>query len=92
MKKTVAAWVCLITSVCLFIGGFLVPPMGVIDGSLLKAGGMLLGFGAFFQTPYLIESLSKLSRAKFTKGDLTIELEQAKTKKEHHEIDSQENC
>lgn len=90
MKKTVAAWVCLITSVGLFIGGFLVPPMGVVDGSVLKAGGILLGFGTLFQAPYLIESLSKLSRAKFTKGDLTIELEQAK--KEHHEIDSQENC
>ena len=76
MKKTVAAWMSLITSVGLFIGGFLV----------LKAGGILLGFAALFQAPYLIESLSKLSRAKFTKGDLTIELEQAK--KEHHEIDS----
>lgn len=90
MKKTVAAWVCLITSSGLFIGGFLVPPMGVVDGSVLKAGGILLGFGTLFQAPYLIESLSKLSRAKFTKGDLTIELEQAK--KKHHETDSPENC
>ena len=90
MRKTVAAWMCLITSVCLFIAGFLVPPMGVVDGSVLKAGGILLGFAALFQAPYLIESLSKLSRAKITKGDLMIELEQAK--KEHHEIDSQENC
>jgi hypothetical protein len=28
----------------LFIGGFFCPPMGVIDGSVLKAGGILLGF------------------------------------------------
>ena len=89
MKKTVGAWVCTITSGALFIGGFIVPPMGVIDGSLLKAAGILLGFASIFQAPYLIESLSKLSRAKFTKGDLTIELEKDK---KNHEIDSPENC
>ena len=37
-------FVCLIISIGLFIGGFFVPPMGVIDGSLLTAGGLLLGF------------------------------------------------
>ena len=87
MKKTTSFWVCLIVSLCLFIGGFFIPPMGVIDGSVLKAVGMLLGFGALGQAPVLIESLE---RAKFTKGDMTIELEQAK--KDRHEIDSQENC
>ena len=77
-KKTLAAWLCLIVSLLLFIGGFIVPPMGVIDGSVLKAGGILMGFAALFQAPYLIESLSKLHRAKFTKGDMSIELEQHK--------------
>ena len=89
MKKTVGAWVYPITSVALFIGGFFVPPMGVIDGSVLKAGGILLGFASIFQAPYLIESLSKLSRAKFTKGDLTIELEKDK---KNHETDSEADC
>ena len=36
--------VCLVCSLALFIGGFVCPPMGVIDGSVLKAGGILLGF------------------------------------------------
>jgi small neutral amino acid transporter SnatA (MarC family) len=36
--------VCLAMSIILFIGGFFCPPMGVIDGSVLKAGGILLGF------------------------------------------------
>lgn len=36
--------VCLVCSLALFIGGFFCPPMGVIDGSVLKAGGILLGF------------------------------------------------
>ena len=36
--------VCLAMSIILFIGGFFCPPMGVIDGSVLTAGGILLGF------------------------------------------------
>lgn len=37
----------------LFIAGFFVPPMGVIDGSVLKAGGILLGFASVAQLPEL---------------------------------------
>ncbi len=37
-------YVCLAFALGLFIGGFFCPPMGVIDGSVLKAGGILLGF------------------------------------------------
>lgn len=36
--------VCLACAIALFVGGFFCPPMGVIDGSVLKAGGILLGF------------------------------------------------
>lgn len=39
-------YVCLAFSLCLFIGGFFCPPMGVIDGSVLTATGILLGFAA----------------------------------------------
>lgn len=39
-------FVCLAVSISLFIGGFFCPPMGVIDGSLLKAAGILFGFAA----------------------------------------------
>lgn len=38
--------VCLSLAAVLFIGGFFCPPMGVIDGSVLKAGCILLGFAA----------------------------------------------
>lgn len=38
--------VCLGIAVALFIGGFFCPPMGVIDGSVLTAGGILLAFAA----------------------------------------------
>lgn len=37
---------CLILAAAMFVGGFFCPPMGIIDGSVLKAGGILLGFAA----------------------------------------------
>lgn len=37
---------CLILTIALFVGGFFCPPMGVIDGSVLTAGGILMGFAA----------------------------------------------
>lgn len=39
-------YVCLTVAILMFVGGFFCPPMGVIDGSVLKAGGILLGFAA----------------------------------------------
>ena len=39
--------------VSMVVGGIFVPPMGVIDGSVLKAGGILLGFGSVAQVPEL---------------------------------------
>ena len=36
--------VCLAMAIILFVGGFFYPPRGVIDGSVLTAGGILLGF------------------------------------------------
>ena len=39
-------YVCLSVAIIMFVGGFFCPPMGVIDGSVLKAGGILLGFAA----------------------------------------------
>ena len=37
--------ICLFTSIALIVGGFFVPPMGVIDGSVLTAVGILFAFG-----------------------------------------------
>ena len=88
MKKTLAFWVCLLTSVCLFIGGFFVPPTGVIDGSLLKAVGMLLGFATLGQAPILLESLKS---AKFTKGDMTVEVTRGRHNHQQTEAPDENN-
>lgn len=39
-------FVCLVGAFILFFGSFLLPPMGEIHPSCLKAGGILLGFAA----------------------------------------------
>lgn len=42
----IAFFACLTCAIGLFVGGFFAPPMGVIDGSVLTAGGILLMFAA----------------------------------------------
>jgi len=69
-RNRIEFWVCLVTSIGLFVGGFFVPPTGVIDGSVLTAVGMLLGFAVLAQVPQII-GMSK--SVKITHGDTTIE-------------------
>lgn len=40
----VAFWVCLLSSISLMVASFIIPPMGVIDPSVLKGVALLLGF------------------------------------------------
>ena len=40
----VVFWIAFIVSIGLIVGGFFVPPVGVIDGSVLTATGILSAF------------------------------------------------
>ena len=67
----VAFWITLCISIALIVGGFFVPPLGSIDGSILTAIGELflwpaLAFGA--------KALSEGKKAKFKKGDTILEV------------------
>lgn len=73
-RKSISFWVCLIVSVGLFIGGFLVPPIGVIDGSVLKAIGLLLSYSVIDKIPDIVKIIKEVDTARFTKGDMSIEL------------------
>lgn len=64
-------YVCLAFSLCLFVGGFFCPPMGVIDGSVLKAGGILLGFATLAVAG---QNLANGKDVTFSHGDTTIEI------------------
>ena len=50
----VAFAVCLAVSIGLIVGGFSVPPKGVIDGSVLTGVGELFGFAALAQIRSLV--------------------------------------
>ena len=69
-KKTIPFWICLIVSIGLIVAGFCVPPMGIIDGSVLTAVGILFGFASLAQVPVIIEVAGYV---RMTKGDITIE-------------------
>ena len=78
-KRTIPFWICLRVSIGLIVAGFCVPPMGIIDGSVLTAVGILFGFATLAQIPVIIEVAGYV---KMTKGDMTIE---AKGINQHHE-------
>lgn len=63
--------VCFFVSVGLIVGGFFVPPMGVIDGSCLTAVGELLVFPALL---YGFRAVELGLTVKFQKGDSSIEI------------------
>ena len=74
MKKTEHAdkhifYICLGIAIILFVGGFFCPPMGVIDGSVLTAAGILLGFAALGVAR---QNLADGKEVTFKKGDINL--------------------
>lgn len=59
-------------SVVLIVSGFLIPPTGVIDGSVLSAVGELLMFGVLAQVPAMLDSVRKGRTIKVQKGDFEV--------------------
>lgn len=64
--------VCFFVSVGLIVGGFFVPPMGVIDGSVLTAVGELLLFPTLL---YGYRAIEMGLRVKFQRGETSIEVD-----------------
>ena len=56
MKNNWVFWISLVISFALIIAGFLAPPIGVIDPSVLIAVGMLLGFVVVHQLPQIFNT------------------------------------
>ena len=67
-------------SLLLIIGGFLLPPMGIIDGSVLTAVGELLMFGVLAQVPGIISAAKNGKSIKLTKGDFSAEVSSSENK------------
>ena len=64
--------ICFFVSVGLMIGGFFVPPMGVIDGSVLTAVGELLLFPTLL---YGFRAVELGMRVKFQKGETSVSID-----------------
>ena len=71
-------YVCLTISILLFVGGFFCPPLGAIDGSVLTAGGILLGFATLAVAG---QNLAYGKEVTFKKGDIEISVEEEGGKK-----------
>lgn len=62
---------CLVVSIGLIVGGFLVPPTGIIDGSVLKGVGMLVLFAVIDMIPKILAAEKNI---KISKGDISIDV------------------
>lgn len=70
-------YVTFIISVLLIIAGFFSPPLGVIDGSVLTAVGLLLLFAVIEKLPQAIKEGRNI---KFQKGDIALDISSEKSK------------
>lgn len=56
------------------MGGFFVPPLGIIDGSVLTAVGELLMFGVLAQVPKILDAVRNGKSIKVSKGDFSVSI------------------
>lgn len=70
-STTIALWICLITTIGLFITSALLPPKGVIDPSMFKAAGYILSFATLI---VIREAIREGLGVKLTHGDTTVEV------------------
>ena len=70
-STTIALWVCLLTTIGLFITSALVPPKGVIDPSMFKAAGYLTGFATLI---VIREAIREGLGVKLTHGNSSLEI------------------
>lgn len=69
---------CLMAAIVLVVASFILPPIGVIDNSVLTAAGILLGFAAL---GILGNSIDEGRTARYQRGDVSIEVESKNKKK-----------
>lgn len=60
------------SAIGIFIWGFFVPPLGTIDGSVLKAGGILLGFAALWVIAHIAIEMDKAARLKIGNTEFEV--------------------
>lgn len=69
-----------ISSILLIVGSFIVPPLGIIDGSVLAAVGELTGIGALWE---FTKAMKRNVNAKVKIKELELEINQKKHEEEN---------
>ena len=69
-----------ITSILLIVGSFIVPPLGIIDGSVLAAVGELTGIGALWE---FTKAMKRNVNAKVRIKEIELELNGKETPQEN---------
>ena len=68
-----------ISSILLIIASFFVPPLGIIDGSILAAVGELEGLGVLW---IVLRAVEKGTGASFKKGDVEVDIKEKESKED----------
>lgn len=70
-STTIALWVCLLTTIILFITSAYWPPKGSIDPSMFKAAGYLFAFATLM---VIREAIREGLGVKLTHGDTVVQV------------------
>ena len=78
---TLLLWIFALATIGLLVASFIVPPTGVIDSSVLKAGALIFGFATLAE---LREAVMEGLGVKLTHGNTTIEVHDLDGKPTEH--------
>lgn len=73
-STTVGIWFCTVSAIGLLVASFIVPPMGEISPSVLKAGSLIFAFAALIEVR---EAITEGLGVKLTHGQTTVEVRDA---------------
>ena len=77
---TVLLWIFGLSAIFLFVASFVVPPTGVIDPSILKAGALLFAFATLAEAR---DAIREGLGVKLTHGQTTVEIHDLDGNPEH---------
>ena len=73
-STTVGIWFCTLSAIGLLVASFIVPPMGEISPSVLKAGSLIFAFAALIEVR---EAITEGLGVKVSHGQTTVEVRDA---------------
>lgn len=73
-STTVGIWFCTVSAIGLLVASFIVPPMGEISPSVLKAGSLIFAFAALIEVR---EAITEGLGVKVSHGQTTVEVRDA---------------